>query len=400
MFKNKKPRKQDISLIILAFIMLINALSVGIMIPLLYPYSSKFGLDPLGLSFLFASYSFFQLLATPIIGRLADRFGRKPILLMSILGTSISLALFASAQTVRMLFIARILDGITGGNISVAQAMIADKTEGKDRTKNFGVLGAMFGLGVLIGPAIGGFMSEISLSAPFWLASALSLLATILGMIILKETLSKRKASKQNSEQLFNYRAMISALFSPAIGFALLLTFISFFAHQAIVIGLQAYTFDELGLNSKTIGMLFASTGVVLVFMRLVGLRIVLNKIKNDRKIIATALFISSLMMFLVQFSTGFISFMILIMFYVAVYSLIAPVVTSIISKRVNEEDQGVALGINQSYASMGQVLGPISAGIVSQISIGLIFSWGSFLLFVGFLLSYFVKDQSKKANL
>jgi multidrug resistance protein len=392
-------KKQDASLIILALIMLINALSIGIIIPLLYPYASKFGLDPLGLSFLFASYSFFQLIATPIIGRLADRFGRKPLLLLSIFGTSVSLALFASAQTVLMLFVARIMDGITGGNISVAQAMISDKTEGKERTKNFGVLGAMFGLGILVGPAIGGFMGEISLSAPFWLASALSLLATILGMIILKETISKRKVRKQKSESLFNYKTMVLALFNPAVGFALFLTFIAFFAHQAIVIGIQAYTFDELNLSSKTIGILFASTGVVLIFMRLLGLRAVIDRVKSDRAIISMAFLVSAITMFLIQFSNSFVVFVGLILFYVAIYSLISPVVTNIISNRVNEEDQGVALGINQSYASLGQVLGPVSAGIVAKLSIGLIFSWGSFLLFVGFLLSYFVKTKSKKAN-
>jgi len=397
MFRGKK---RNGSLMILAFIMLINAMSSGIIIPLLYPYSSKFGINPLGLGLLFASYAFFQFLSTPIIGRLADRFGRKPLLLMSIFGSFLSLALFASAQTAFVLFLARSLDGITGGNISVAQAMIADTTEGKDRVKGFGILGAMSGLGFLIGPALGGFMSNISLTAPFWFASFLAFLATILGAIILKETLADKTVSKQKSEPLFNFKAIALALLSPTIGSVLLLTFISYFAHHAVMIAFQTYTVDELKLNSQTIGIIFTFIGLVVVFVRSIGLQFVIDRVKSNRKIIKFSLLVSSISMLLIPLFPSLKVFIILIFIYVAMYSLIHPVLTSLISKSVNEEDQGVALGINQSYASLGQVLGPVSAGFISQFSIKLIFPWASSFLFVGFLLSYYMKGALKKANL
>ena len=397
MFKGKKINS---SLMILAFIMLINAMSSGILIPLLYPYSSKFGINPLGLSLLFASFAFFQFLSTPIIGRLADRYGRKPLLLMSIFGSFLSLALFASAQSIFVLFLARILDGITGGNISVAQAMIADTTTGKERTEGFGILGAMWGLGFLIGPAIGGIMSTFSLTAPFWFASFLALLATILGAIILKEPLVEKVISKQKSEPLFNFKAIAVALLSPTIGSALLLTFISYFAHHALIIAFQTYTVDELKLNVQTIGIIFAAIGLILIFIRSIGIRFVLDRVRSNRKIITVSLLLSSFSLFLLSFFSGLTAFLIFTFSYVAVYSLIHPILTNIISKRVNVEDQGVALGINQSYASLGQVLGPVSAGIISQISVKLIFSWSSLLLFIGFLLSYYLKTASKKADL
>ncbi len=400
-------KKRNTSLIILAFIMLINALSAGIIVPLLYPYSAKFGINPLGLSFLFASYSFFQFLATPVIGRLADKFGRKPMLLLSIFGTSLSLALFASAQSVFMLFVSRSLDGITGGNISVAQAMIADTTTGKDRAKGFGILGAMFGLGFLIGPAIGGFMSNISLAAPFWFASFLALIATVLGAVILKETLienkeiiQNKKVSKQKTEPLFNLKALASALVSPTIGFALFLTFLSYFAHQAVIIAFQAYTVDDLKLDSQSIGMIFASIGLMLVFIRSIGLKLIIDKVKSSKKIISTSFLLSAVALFLLPFFPGLLPFLFFIFLYIMTYSLINPVVTSIISKRVKEEDQGVALGINQSYASLGQIFGPISAGFISKFSINLIFIWGALLLFVGFLLSKFTKGSSRRIDL
>lgn len=178
---------------ILGLVMVINALSYGTIIPLLYPYAARFGLSPLGTGLLFSTYSLFQLLATPIIGKLSDRFGRKPLLLGSLFGTSVSLALFASATTVPMLFVARILDGITGGNISVAQAVITDTTSGRERTKSFGIIGASFGVGFLLGPALGGIMSAYSLTAPFWLAASIAFAGSIIGWIVLPETLSNRR---------------------------------------------------------------------------------------------------------------------------------------------------------------------------------------------------------------
>jgi len=158
-------------MLVLGLVMLVNALSYGMFIPLQYPYASRFGITPVGLSIMLALFSASQFIATPIIGRLSDRFGRKPLLLISLLGTSLSLAFFALAQTAWMLFAARILDGITGGNNSVAQAVIADTTTGRDRAKSFGLLGALFGVGFLLGPALGGLLSRISLTAPFFSAS-------------------------------------------------------------------------------------------------------------------------------------------------------------------------------------------------------------------------------------
>src|SRR5258708_2905865 len=180
-FKNK-------TLMILMFIMLINALAYGTIIPLLYPYSQRFGIGPAGLGILFASFSLAQFLATPVLGRLSDKYGRKPILLICLLGTSVSLALFASATSIPMLFFARIIDGVTGGNISVAQAVIADSTSGEERAKSFAMLGASFGVGFTFGPALGGLVGSFGLAAPFWLASVLALAGTFLVFIILIQT--------------------------------------------------------------------------------------------------------------------------------------------------------------------------------------------------------------------
>jgi len=203
--------------------MVVNALSYGTIIPLLYPFASRFGIGPAQLGMLFASFSIAQFIATPVIGRLSDKFGRKPLLLISLFGTSLSMALFAGAWSAPILFIARILDGITGGNMTVAQAIIADKYPPEQRSKGFGILGAAFGMGFLLGPALGGLLSTIHLTAPFWFASALAFGATMLGVFILPETLSKENRMAASNEPLFNLPKLAKAIALPVVGPMLLL---------------------------------------------------------------------------------------------------------------------------------------------------------------------------------
>lgn len=399
---NLLRRKKNINteLSILGLIMLINALSYGTIIPLLYPFSSRFGITPISLSLLFASYSFFQFIATPIIGRLSDRYGRKPLLLISILGTSISLGLFASANSLTMLFVARILDGITGGNISVAQAMIADKVEGKDRAKAFGMLGAAFGFGFLIGPALGGLLSTISLSAPFWFASGLALLATILGYFKLKESVHTLDVRKQKSEPLFNPVTLTKALFSPVVGAVLVVSLIAAIAMNSFIIGFNTYSVDSLQLTAFKIGLLYTMAGFVSVVMQMFGIKLLMKRFKSKTKIIKIAFVGSFVSLLFMGFELPFYLFTLAIFIFAIFNGVIAPMISAILSERSSSEDQGYVLGLNQSYISLGQIIGPIIAGIFAWISAGAIFLFSAFLLYFGFLLIQFRKNTKKKVDI
>ena len=258
MFKTKNA-----TLLILVVVMLINSISYGIIIPLLYPYAERFGIDPFGLSILFAAFSLAQFLATPIIGRLSDRFGRKPLLLFCLFGTGLSLALFAVSTSFWMLLVARVLDGITGGNNSVAQAVVADTTEGPERAKGFGMLGAAMGAGFLIGPALGGVLSGISLTAPFWFASILAIAGTVAGYFMLQETLPATAKNRVEHEPLFNFHHIYQALFTPVVGLVLLISFIATIGGNMFFIGFQSFTVDVLALNPTQTGLLFALFGLV-----------------------------------------------------------------------------------------------------------------------------------------
>lgn len=391
--------KKNTTLIILMVIMLVNALSYGTIIPLLYPYASRFGIDALGLSLLFASFSLAQLLATPVIGRLSDKYGRKPLLLICLGGTAVSLALFASAQSMAMLFVARILDGITGGNISVAQAAIADSTSGKNRAQAFGLLGAAFGFGFLFGPAIGGVLSSISLSAPFWFAATLAMVGTITGVFLMKETL-KEKNKQPAKQPYFNFKSIAHSFTNPVTGVILIISLVFATALNAWIIGFQSFSNDILKLPARDIGLIFASFGLISIIMQSIGIKIIMQKFHDKRTILTASLVLSVFSVLPLYFVHTFLPFYIIITLYGVVSAPIMPVVTALISERTKAEDQGGILGINQSITSLGQIVGPMIAGIIAIRSVNLVFLAAAAIMGIALFASRRVSSSEDKVDL
>lgn len=384
---------------ILAVVMVVNALAYGTIIPLLYPYAERFGITPISLGFMFASFSLAQFLATPVLGRISDRFGRKPMLLLSLFGTCLALALFASAHSVWMLFVARILDGITGGNISIAQAMIADSTEGKDRAKAFGLLGAAFGFGFLAGPALGGLLSQIHLTAPFWFASGLALVGTLLGLFLLQETLptSQRKVAH---EPLFQIKGITHAILSPVTGVLLLVAFLRAVGDNSWIIGFQSTTVDVLKMSPRTIGLLFAGAGLVSVVMQGFGIRILLKVLKSQKSLLLISLAGAGIVTFFLFLIKDPVLFSIVLYLYMAFSASQVPMVTALISEKTKREDQGGMLGIAQSYASLGQIVGPLLAGVIAAHSVQGIFLLSSGIMIIAALTASRVSATAHKVDL
>jgi DHA1 family tetracycline resistance protein-like MFS transporter len=181
-------------LLVIFLTIFVNLVGFGIIIPLLPFYAQTFGASPFAIGLLFASFSLSQLIAAPLLGDLSDRWGRRPVLIVSLIGTAVSFAMLAVAGSLEMLFAARIVDGLSGGNITTARAYIADITTEEDRARAFGILGAAFGLGFIVGPALGGLFSHISYTAPIWAAAAITLVATALAWIWLPETVHRSHA--------------------------------------------------------------------------------------------------------------------------------------------------------------------------------------------------------------
>ncbi len=386
------------TLFVLTAIMLVNALSYGTIIPLLYPYASRFGLDPFGLSLLFTSYSFFQFLATPIIGRLSDRYGRRPLLLLSIFGTAISLALFAGAWSLPLLFLARILDGITGGNMSVAQAVIADTTTGQERAKGFGMLGASFGFGFLIGPALGGLLSAISLTAPFWFAAGLAFIATLMTAVFLPETVQVNKQTIR-SEPLFDIKGLFTAFSTPIVGVLLVFTLLTALALNMFIIGFQTFTVDVLLLSSVQIGLLFTLTGLVNIIVQAFGVGWLLKKFKSKRKVLAGSALAAATLMLLMSGAQTFVLFLPIVLAYMFAQGPLMPLVSGVISERTAPEDQGAVLGINQSYLSIGQIVGPLIAGLIASRSVSMVFLAASLIIFGAWLVLLQLKPRKSASE-
>jgi MFS family permease len=387
------------SLVVLLLVMFINAISYGIIIPLLYPLAAKFGLGAVGLSFLMLSFSLFQFLATPIIGRLSDFYGRKPLLLICLFGTSMSLLLMGLANSIFVLFFARILDGITGGNGSVAQAIIADITDKKDRVKYFGMMGAAFGFGFVFGPALGGIFAQYGSNVPFFLSSAMALFGVILGLIFLPETLVNKNS--QVKIQLNKYFVSIwQALTRSKVSKFFWLILLAITAHAAFIIALQSNSFETFNMSSKQLGYLLTMVGVANIIMQGFVVKWLVKVFKKKRTLLRLSFILSCLLMFSAFFITDIKVFYLFNFLYVIAFSAQNPIIASLISENTLAEDQGGALGLNQSFMSLGQIFGPLLAGLIASRTLSGIYLLSAFVFFIGVLLTLKFKPKIKPLDL
>lgn len=354
------------SLWIIAIVAIVNSLGYGIIIPFLYTYSERFGLGPLGSGMLFASFSLAQFLSTPIIGRLSDRFGRKILLAYSEIGTALSFFLFAIASSAPFLFAARLMDGVSGGNISVAQAVISDLTKPHERAKWFGVLGASFGFGFIVGPALGGLLTGISSAAPFWVASIVSIVATVLVILVMKESLPQQNR-QPSTRPYFDLASLWNALFQPYIGLLLLVSFIVTMGFSMFILGFQVFTNDVLNLSPRNIALLFAVYGSIGLPMQGYVVGKVSKKI-TELPLLLFGLCVCIVGYLLMSMSRTLPIFMISSVFFAIGNAFLAPMIASLLSKHTKAEDQGGIAGINQAYASLANIAGPIAGGMLASL--------------------------------
>lgn len=364
---SESGKKRGLSPILIIFLtILVDMIGFGIVIPILPLYAMHFHAPDWQIGILFGSYSLMQLLAAPILGRWSDRIGRRPILLMSIIGTSLSFLIMGLANTLWLLFLGRMLDGISGGNIPTAQAYIADVTPLDKRSGAMGIIGAAFGLGFVIGPAIGGLLGHYSMELPFYVAAGLALINSIAIYLFLPESLSEAQRKAHPAVQGDSaWQNFMKAKDSPlsTIMWTSLLTTLAFSLVTALF---TLFTEHRLHWHARENGMLFAYIGIIGVLIQGGLLRRLVPKTGEKPLIVIGSLFLL-LSMALMPLGGNWTMVVFASTGLAIGNSLVTPMISGAASKSTDAQSQGIVLGVMQSVASLGRMIGPIIGGFLLQ---------------------------------
>ncbi|KGA98186.1 major facilitator transporter [Alkalihalobacillus alcalophilus ATCC 27647 = CGMCC 1.3604] len=376
---------------ILFAIMFLVMVGFGIIIPVMPFYAEDLGASPTQLGLLMAVYSLMQFIFAPMWGRISDRIGRKPVLLIGIAGLSLSFFLMAFASTLWMLFAARIIGGfLSAANMPTVMAYVADITSEENRSKGMGIIGAAVGLGFVFGPGIGGIFSDTSLTIPFYLAGASSLITFFLVLIVLKESLSEENKGATNRKRL----SLKSAFNGPASNLFLLQLFVTL-----SLAGLEAtfayYAYEKAGLGPVQLGYIFMIMGFAGAIVQggLVGR---LTKKIGEGKVIQLGIFISALGFALILFIDSFVTAAIFLSIFGIGNGFIRPSVSSLVTKRAKSA-YGQVTGLLSSMDSLGRIIGPPLGGLLFSIAINLPFIIGMILSFIAYFIYRLYAHQVNK---
>jgi DHA1 family tetracycline resistance protein-like MFS transporter len=350
-------------------IVLVDVLGLTIILPLLPFYAEKLGASATVVGLLISSYALCQLIAGPILGKMSDHMGRKPLLIVSQIGTLIGFLILAFAGSLWLVFLSRIIDGLTAGNLSLAQAYIADVTTHENRAKSFGVIGVAFGIGFLIGPAISGYLAQFGyvypiLAAAFLSASSIVCTATLLPTVEPHTLDGENDAA--NRLNVLDWKAYAEYFARPKLGQLLWQFFFFAFSFALFISGFalyaqRRYTLHGQPFGAKEVGYVFAWVGLLGLILQggLIG-RLV--KLLGERTLVWTGFAISALGYGLLAW-TRTVAGLLGACTVNSCSGVLRPAVTSLITQQAGKREQGVVLGLTQSITSISQVVAPVIAG-------------------------------------
>lgn len=374
------------SLIILFGTLIVVMMGFGMVIPLLGFYVKRFAAGGAALGLLMSSYAITQFFFAPLWGNLSDRFGRKPILAIGILGNALSQLWFGLATQLWMLFAARILAGVlSSATLPTAMAYIGDSTTEEQRGGGMGILGAAMGVGMVIGPGLGGLLARDSLSRPFFLAAGLSVLALLLVLIYLPESLAPAKRSRELQRRGSQFSIMSEALNSP-IRILLIVTTLMSFGLTNFESVFSLYALERYAYGPERVGFILMLIGLTsaVVQAALTGL---LSRSIGEVNILRVSLLVSALGFIAMTFATSYAWVIATTLFFILGNAMLRPATASLISKRT-PSGQGVSMGLNNAFMSLGRILGPLWAGFTFDLGIQLPYYSGAVMMVVGLLVS------------
>lgn len=385
--------KSGLSLIFLT--VFIDLLGFGILIPILPSFAVKeLGVDEAAIGIAIAIYSFVQFIFNPILGKYSDKYGRKPVIVLCLFINALGYIIFAFTSSYIILLISRIVAGVGGSSIAVAQAYIADVTTKETRSKGMGLIGAAFGLGFVFGPLIGGFLAEYGYMITGLAAGGFSIIAFFFTMLFLPESLTKSEDAISQDivtrRVLFDFVALRKVFSEPSRAIFISLFFILVFSFANIygtltLLGIQVY-----GLTDLQNGYLFGITGMVSAIVQ-GGLIGHIDKMMTKKNILKVSSLIISIGLGLIPYGGNFLGLALISGFLSIGTGMLQPTLLSLISDVTPDHEQGVTLGVNQSLSAMARVMGPLWGGFAFEfLGYPFPFLTGAVFMFVVFLATIF----------
>lgn len=349
-------------LFIIFIIQITEVLGFSLVLPLLPFYAESFGATPFVVSLIPSLFSFFQFFSAPIMGRLSDQYGRRLFLIISQISTFISFIILGLSNSLFMIFLSRVVDGVLGSNFTIAQAYIADVTKKKDRSKAFGLSGMAFGIGFLIGPAIGGYLSKYGIAVPAFAAAGISFLSILATAIFLPETVKRDKNAKK--VKIINIKAITKYISNKKTAKPIFELFTFNSTHVIWTSNFALFSGIKYGFTAENVGYVLAYVGLINIFIR-GGLlpKLIDNFKEHTLKIIGSFSIIFALVLLAITKSPSllFVAFT----FFAFGGGIIRPLMTGALSRSVSKKEQGAILGVSGSFGSTAQIIGPMVGGFL-----------------------------------
>ncbi|MBT8379183.1 MAG: MFS transporter [Ignavibacteria bacterium] len=345
----------------------IDLLGFGILIPILPAFAVKqLGVDEAAIGIAIAVYSFVQFIFNPILGKLSDKHGRKPIIVVCLFINALGYIIFAFTTSYLILIASRVVAGIGGSSISVAQAYIADVTTKETRSKGMGLIGSAFGLGFVFGPLIGGFLSKFGYMETGLGAAAFSLLAFLVTLILLPESNVNRTEIVETKRKILNIDAIVKAFKNPNLAILISLFFILTFSFANIygtfaLLGIEVYGFSDLQ-NGYMFGIVGLSSAMVQG-----GLIGPITKFLGKKKILIIGSALIMITLALIPYAGNFLWLAVVGIFLSLGTGMLQPTLLSLISEVASDAEQGITLGVNQSLSALARMLGPLWGGFAFE---------------------------------